>query len=259
LDFPLPMIHKTVMIGGITAVQQQGDEWNSILDARNLTVLVSFGSMARSADMPETHKRALLEVFASMPDVTFIWKFEGEDLKDAATYPNVQLKPWVPQQQLLGDNRLALFLTHGGIASTYEIAYSGKPAIVVPIFGDQMRNAHMLTRHGGALYLDKSSISNAVQYNRSICFSYALNAQRLALQLRHQPVSPRELLLKHAEFAARFGQLPNLDPYGRHLSLFQYYLIDIALIILVAVLVFMAATGLLIKKCCISRSKTKTE
>ncbi|VDL84737.1 unnamed protein product [Nippostrongylus brasiliensis] len=185
-----------------------------------------------------------------MPNVTFIWKFEDDKLYRAASYPNVHLCSWIPQTALLNDARLSLFITHGGIASTNEVAYSGKPAILVPIFGDQDRNAQMLVRHGGALLLQKASLSrteelraalmevlhndrlddrkllvgNFTEKSGELHFScketlaiipefcnfygtllqkYAKNARRLSEQLAQQPISPNELLLRHAEFAAR--------------------------------------------------------
>ncbi|RCN38663.1 hypothetical protein ANCCAN_15420 [Ancylostoma caninum] len=84
----------------------------------------------------------------------------------------------------------------------------GKPAIVVPIFGDQMRNARMLVRHGGALMLHKFEIADSQKLIGSIKTvlndaSFAKQAKRLSQMLRNQPVSAHELLLKHAEFAAR--------------------------------------------------------
>ncbi|KHJ97433.1 hypothetical protein OESDEN_02587, partial [Oesophagostomum dentatum] len=62
LDFPHPTLHKTVMIGGFTVAQNLKkkqdlpEEWNSFLNARKHTILVSFGSVARSLDMPENYK-----------------------------------------------------------------------------------------------------------------------------------------------------------------------------------------------------------
>ena len=62
--------------------------------------------------------------------------------------PSVYLSPWLPQKALLGDfsllplskqkisadKRLSIFITHGGMGSTTEIAHLGKPSIMVPIF-----------------------------------------------------------------------------------------------------------------------------
>ncbi|EPB74683.1 hypothetical protein ANCCEY_06216 [Ancylostoma ceylanicum] len=85
----------------------------------------------------DAFRRTLLEVFATMPEVTFIWKYEDPSSKIAESLPNVHLSAWVPQIPLLG------FLP-----------------LQIPIFGDQMRNSRMLARHGGALVLEKSDLSN---------------------------------------------------------------------------------------------------
>ncbi|KIH62890.1 hypothetical protein ANCDUO_06824 [Ancylostoma duodenale] len=78
--------------------------------------------------------------------------------------------------------------------------------------------------------------------------------------LRSQPISPQELLLRHAEFAARSGKLPNLDPYGRHLSFVQYYLLDVvaAIVATLSLLIFLLIV--FVRKCfCSRRHKLKPE
>lgn len=50
--------------------------------------------------------------------------------------------------------------------------------------------------------------------------------------LNNQPTNAKEVLVKHVEFAARFGKLPMLDNYGRHQNIVEYYFIDILTIIL---------------------------
>ena len=66
-----------------------------------------------------------------MPDITFIWKYEEEGSQIAKRLPNVHLSTWVPQNALLADKRLSLFITHGGLGSSTELAYLGKPALIV--------------------------------------------------------------------------------------------------------------------------------
>ncbi|VDN23162.1 unnamed protein product [Cylicostephanus goldi] len=60
LDYPRPMLHKTVPIGGITVPSEKKNrlpaEWDAILNERNTTVLVSFGSVAKAMYMPEDYK-----------------------------------------------------------------------------------------------------------------------------------------------------------------------------------------------------------
>ncbi|KIH64395.1 hypothetical protein ANCDUO_05293 [Ancylostoma duodenale] len=55
----------------------------------------------------------------------------------------------------------------------------GKPAIVIPIFGDQMRNARMLERHGGVLLLEKSDLSSFEKLKSA--FEEVLNNPRFAI------------------------------------------------------------------------------
>ncbi|KAK6019619.1 glycosyltransferase family 28 protein [Ostertagia ostertagi] len=231
LDYPRPMLHKTVPLGGITVHTDPRKnvltkEWDRILSERNTTVLVSFGTVAKSIYMPDEYKRTLLEVFESLPETTFIFKYEDESSQMAAHLKNVHLSSWVPQNALLADPRLTAFITHGGLGSVIELAYLGKPAIFIPIFADQTRNAHMLSKHGGGIVLNKVALEHPQLLRESLRrifndASFSRNAKRLSQMLINQPISAKELLIRHSEFAAKFGRLPNLDPYGRQLSIFH--------------------------------------
>ncbi|KAK5974095.1 UDP-glucuronosyltransferase [Trichostrongylus colubriformis] len=110
--------------------------------------------------------------------------------------------------------------------------------IQVPLFADQIRNANMLAKHGGAIVLQKYDLITSrrlITAIKSIIHDkrYSTNAKILADILVNQPMSPKQMMLRHAEFTARFGRIPNLDPYGRHLTTLQYYLIDIFLLVVV--------------------------
>ncbi|CAI5438986.1 unnamed protein product [Caenorhabditis angaria] len=232
IDFPRPVIQKTVAIGGISVnmehirSQELSEEWNNVLGIRNKTMLISFGSVVLSRYMPIEYKSNLLKVIESFPDVTFIWKYELEDTAWAKHVSNIYFSKWVPQTALLNDNRLSAFLTHGGLGSTTELANCGKPALMVPIFGDQDRNANMLSRHGGAIVLKKTKLGN---YNilrnaiETIIYdkTFSENAQKLANILENQPIKPKELVIKNTEFVAQFGPFPKMDPYSRKLNFIQ--------------------------------------
>ncbi|KHJ96492.1 UDP-glucoronosyl and UDP-glucosyl transferase [Oesophagostomum dentatum] len=259
LDYPRPMLHKTVPIGGITVSidpkkNKLSPEWDAILNERNTTVLVSFGSVAKAIYMPDKYKETLLKVFESMPDTTFIMKYEEKGSKMADHLPNVHLSTWFPQNALLADPRLTAFVTHGGLGSTTELAYQGKPAILIPVFADQPRNAVMFAKHGGGIVLTKSDLENPDKLRDTLneIFNdakYSQNAKRLSEMLLNQPISPKQLLVRHCEFAARFGRLPNLDPYGRQLSFLQYYLLDVILSALSAVAIVIYIAIRLFRKC----------
>ncbi|VDK78642.1 unnamed protein product [Cylicostephanus goldi] len=112
----------------------------------------------------------------------------------------------------------------------------------------------MLAKHGGAVDLTKYDLETPEKLRESLRIvlsdtSYSKNAKRLAEMLRKQPISPKELFLRHAEYAARFGRLPNLDPYGRQLSFIQYYLIDIALVVISIITTVLYVITKLVSKC----------
>ncbi|EGT55999.1 hypothetical protein CAEBREN_00182 [Caenorhabditis brenneri] len=248
LAFPAPTFDKIIPIGGFTVKMNQkalnlNEEFDKILNIRKRNVLISFGSASKSKDMPDDYKKNLLKVFKTMPDTTFIWKYEDENDRIAEDLDNVFIFSWLPQNELLADKRVNVFVTHGGLASVMELALLGKPSVMVPIFADQGRNAQMLKRHGGATVLQKTDLANSELIRETLenvltDLSYLENAEKLALMLNNQPTNPKEVLIKHVEFAARFGKLPSLDNYGRHQSFVVYYFLDIIfLIVLVTVIV----------------------
>uniref|UniRef100_A0A7I4YRK0 UDP-glucuronosyltransferase n=1 Tax=Haemonchus contortus TaxID=6289 RepID=A0A7I4YRK0_HAECO len=269
LDYPRPTLHKTVSLGGIAVhidlkKNVLSKKWDSILNERNTTVFVSFGSVAKSIYMPDEYKKNLLKVFESMPETTFIWKYEEEDSKLAAHLKNVHLSTWAPQNALLADPRLTVFITHGGLGSTTELAYLGKPAILMPVFADQTRNAHMLAKHGGGIVLTKFALEDPKILRDTLekifnDASYSRNAKRLSEMLLNQPISAEQLLIKHCEFAAKFGRLPNLDPYSRHLSFIEYFLIDIFVVVAGALILVAYVAYRIAKRCFTAKAKSKIE
>ena len=59
---------------------------------------------------------------------------------------SVQVVRWVPQNDLLGHERMRAFLTHGGGNSMYESAYHGVPLIgMAAPWGDHLDNVAKAT------------------------------------------------------------------------------------------------------------------
>lgn len=245
LDFPRALLTKSVWIGGITVnttqirEQKLPKEFDEILGKRQKNVLISFGSQIMAKDMPWSYKETLLAVISSFKNVTFIWKYEEEDLK---VPENLHVSKWVPQTTLLADSRLSAFITHAGLGSIQELSYLGKPAILIPVFGDQMRNSRTLARHNGSIVLNKYELKDFQKVKSAVerilsDQSYSKNAEILAQHLHDQPISPQQLLVRHAEFGAKYGELKTLDPSSRSMSWFSFYMIDIVLVTVVLVVV----------------------
>ncbi|CAD6186831.1 unnamed protein product [Caenorhabditis auriculariae] len=211
LDYPRPYLPKSVPVGGMQVETEKiglSKEWDEILSKRKTNVLISFGSNAHSSKMPDEFKKGFREVFTSMPETTFIWKYEEPNPTLVGDLPNVHLTVWMPQNALLADPRLNLFVTHGGLGSSMELAYIGVPAVVIPLMADQFRNGHMLARHGGAKILNKQDLAHGDVIRAAVkeileTPSYKKNAEKLAQVLRDQPLSPKESVLKHCNFAVK--------------------------------------------------------
>ncbi|CAI4221101.1 unnamed protein product, partial [Auanema sp. JU1783] len=146
-----------------------------------------------------------------------------------------------------------LFVTHGGLGSTTEVAYLGKPAVFIPLFADQVRNSIMLSRYNGSVLLSKQDLKNKlilketlekVLYDRK----YSINAQKLSEILVNSPNDPKEVFLKHVEFAGKTGRIPNLDSYARRMSFIQFFNIDVLVSVVLAITLSLAIIYYIIKK-----------
>ncbi|GMT23282.1 hypothetical protein PFISCL1PPCAC_14579, partial [Pristionchus fissidentatus] len=227
IEFPRPVIHKVIDIGGIsvsTGHKQLNKTWSDILDLRPQSVLLSFGTVAKSFVMPDNYKETIREV--KFPDVTFIWKYEEPAHKISEGIPNLVETTWVPQNDMLYDSRLSLFITHCGQGSTTEATTAGIPLIVIPMFGDQKRNA------ATGVVLEKESLEKPEILEDALRTvlgneKYRTKAREVGEMIRNRPISPRETFVRNMEFLARFGPLRMLDHYGKNLNFVEYYLIDV--------------------------------
>jgi len=67
------------------------------------------------------------------------------------TNENILFKEFVPLDEIL--KKVDLAITHGGRGTIYTIAYSGKPAICIPILMEHQYNIDNLVRNGCAIRL----------------------------------------------------------------------------------------------------------
>ncbi|KAF8362849.1 hypothetical protein PRIPAC_89772, partial [Pristionchus pacificus] len=158
LDFPRPSAARVIDIGGVAVSSGHkvlNETWSSIMNLRLRTVLISFGTVAEAHTMPEPFKESIKQAVRAFPDVTFIYKYERPSHNVSRGIPNLIETTWVPQNDMLHDARLSLFITHCGQGSTTEANYAGVPLVVVPVLLDQVRNAYAMKRAGLAVVLEK--------------------------------------------------------------------------------------------------------
>ncbi|GMT22193.1 hypothetical protein PFISCL1PPCAC_13490, partial [Pristionchus fissidentatus] len=240
LDLPRPTLRKIVDIGaiGIREARPLDKEYDTLLNLRPKTVVFSLGSVAQAADMPEVYKRGLVAAFSRFPEVTFIWKYEKpeEDAELIRGIDNVIMRKWIPQNDLLGDARISALITHGGKTSLNEVGAKGLPTVFIPIYGDQPRNAAIAVNLGFGVFLNKQDLADPDIIAAAISEvlndeKYTIAAKNVADMIRSRPFSAKELLVKHVQFHAKFGNVKSMEMEGLDYPLYLYWNVDIILLL----------------------------
>ncbi|CEF69857.1 UDP-glucuronosyl/UDP-glucosyltransferase family-containing protein [Strongyloides ratti] len=241
IDKPTPINLKTYFIGGITLneIKNLPKKWDDILNLRKYNILVSFGTIVNVSNAPLKTKNAMLRAFESFNSITFIWKYE----ESLSTLPinipeNVVIIKWIPQYELLNDDRINIFITHCGMNSIIEATYVGKPILCIPFFGDQMRNSGLVYRLGFSEYFDKKRLSNENELKDIIkkmikSHIYQIKANRVSKLAKYFPYSPKDIVVKVIEYIGKNGNINELNLEGGDLSIIEFFNLDICFIIFI--------------------------
>ncbi|EYB82573.1 hypothetical protein Y032_0357g3397 [Ancylostoma ceylanicum] len=170
LDFAMPTSNKMAYIGGFTVQKQPGVLdmfWKEIADSSTRGfILVTFGSIARTMDMPLKMQNNFFTAFSRFPEITFIVKYETAN-STVTIPPNVQLTQWIPQAKLMAHPNYLAIITHGGWSSILESINVGKPLVLMPLFAgwllpsDHGKNSKAVEAKGAAVILDKMNPKTA--------------------------------------------------------------------------------------------------
>ncbi|CEF70005.1 UDP-glucuronosyl/UDP-glucosyltransferase family-containing protein [Strongyloides ratti] len=230
LNFPGPKVPKMVEIAGIGLPKPKllNNYWNNILSKRNYTILISFGTISKCHNMPKKMKNVIINTIKNMKHITFIWKYEKLDDNIDSGIDNLIVTEWFPQNNLLNDKRISLFITHGGANSITELAFNGVKAIVIPIFVDQYKNAKLIEKHNIGKLMKKNYLKvdgllekyiNDVINNKK----YSNNALLLSERLKNLPIQPKRLLINYVNFACKYGPFPMLDLPSINMGFIEYH------------------------------------
>lgn len=212
--------------------------------AVNGIIYFSLGGNIKSSDLPMEKLEIFLKVFAKMENVLVLWKFESVALKEKHGN-NIIIGPWMPQQEILKHKNLKVFITHGGLLSTMEALFYGKPIIGIPFFNDQKLNMARATAQGYGLELNYDSLGEDelksaidAMFNDT---SYHANAEKLSAIFKDNPIEPIDKAVFYVEHLLRTGSASHLKTAATKFSLIQLHLIDqIVLISLMSLIAIFA-------------------
>lgn len=240
LELQRPYSHKIKQIGGIT-LKKKGKllpEFEKVLSSSKKGVIIfSFGSIVKISEVPNPILEIFVEVFSSLTDYNIIWKFDEERPELFKNTKNIYPVKWLQQVELLNDKRVKLFISHTGLNSLLEAAYSGVPVLSIPLFLDQHYNAQVLERRGSSISLDKHKItiesltsSILTVLNNS---TFSENARILQKMLLNFPSKPEETFLSWLQYGTEFKHLEkHFFMESSNLNVFEYLCLDAVLVIL---------------------------
>ena len=164
LDFPRPILHNTIYVGGF-GLSPKTIRSTSFIDdlakGKEGIVFFSLGTNIDTVTIPEEVKRNLFIALSKFPEYRFVLKFDTDDevaIKLSKEYENIKIVDWIDQPALLSDSRVKLFITHGGYNSLLEAVNFAKSLLLMPLFGDQYRNARLAERNGFGRVFEKRTL-----------------------------------------------------------------------------------------------------
>lgn len=202
-------------------------------------IIVSFGSMG--VYLPADIIRRLLNGFSRV-NQTVIMRMPR--VPEGISVPaNVHLFPWIPQNDLLGHPNTRLFVTHCGNNGQYEALYHAVPMIGMPLWGDQVHNAHRMLVKGFGLNIDAKTftsrqLAEIIQRVAQDDIMFKENVLCAATVMRDSPMTPQQTVAYWTEHVLRHGH-SHLRSHALDLAWYEYTCTDV--ILLLAIVASLAA------------------
>lgn len=119
-------------------------------------VYFSFGSVIKLNILPKNELEIIIRQLGKINQKVLL-KWESNDAPDFP--PNIIIRKWFPQADILGHPNCVLFITHGGIHSTEEAIYFGVPMLAISVFGDQLHNSLIIQNKGAGIRIKYSEFT----------------------------------------------------------------------------------------------------
>ncbi|XP_018319636.1 UDP-glucuronosyltransferase 2B31 [Agrilus planipennis] len=257
INYVSPKVPNFIEIAGIHINPQRPLPQN-LLNELNIgdnykgVVYMSFGSLIAVETLPLNILRSFFDSFKELP-YKVLFKGPREKLISKVNVPsNVHFEKWMPQRDILCHPNVKLFISHGGLMGTQEGIYCGVPTLGLPIFADQELNIANSQARGLALKLKfneitKESFLTAV---RTLLEdpSYKENAEKTSKLFRDRPQSALDTALYWTEYTLKYKGVPHLRSVSADLAWYQYYLIDVACVIIFVIFSLTTLCRIVLKK-----------
>ena len=213
LSYPLSLPPNFVLIGSVTskpAEKIEDKNIENILNKYKKNIYISNGT--------------LIKIILEINDIIKIFKYlESENIgvilslrknelteEQIKNFPNnVYVTNWLEQNNILGDKRINLFVTHGGFNSVQESVYHGKPMVVLGVSLDHFNVASFVkSKKLGEVFQNKNLINteNIISAIKKVLNSeeYKNNAEKIG-KIMKSTKNPREEFKYWIDYGFKFG------------------------------------------------------
>ncbi|XP_055910229.1 UDP-glucosyltransferase 2-like [Eupeodes corollae] len=210
------------------------------------TILISLGTNMKSEDYTEEQIRTIVNTMKSLPNYSFLWKFDAKYLRKEKLPENAIVRQFFPQSDILAHPKIKAFVTHCGGLSTQEAIWRGVPMVGVPLFFDQHRNLRNAMTVGVAEKLDFFTMTTESLRKTILKVledpQMQANIKAASVNFRDRPMPPLETAVWWVEYMLRNPKPTHLKSPAAKLNIFQANSLDCLLFILVVLLLVIYTT-----------------
>lgn len=229
----------------------QDEKLIAFLNIYKKNIYVSQGTIVKALRL-----EILADVFKHFHHFGFVLSIKSGSFSEAEMQHMIDLKnviiyDWVPQNDLLGDERIIGFLTHGGVNSYYESIYHGKPMVLFGTNIDQINGASNINYRKLGIGITKDSevnVKNIISYLDAILYDpiYKENCIIASKLLKTQ--DGRETFYYWINYIFDIGYEHLLIPSYSHYSYIEQYNVDVMIVWLIILFLILKFLIYVLKK-----------
>jgi len=197
-------------------------------DSKEGCIYVSFGTTVNSKYLSNEQKQTFVKVFKDITPMRVLWKFDEVDVANKSK--NVEIRTWLPQQDVLRHPNVKAFITQGGLQSMEEAIDSAVPMLGMPFYGDQMNNVNkMVHKKFGLKVVPKEMTRELLRSSLTELLEnpiYKRNIDKLSAISKDQPMKGLEKAVWWTEYVLRHGT-EHLRSPSADIPLYQYFFLDV--------------------------------
>ncbi|XP_036329970.1 UDP-glycosyltransferase UGT5-like [Rhagoletis pomonella] len=234
-----PLTPATVLIGGIQIKEKPDPLPKNIADflaasQQNGAILFSLGSNIKDSHIKPEILQIIYKVLSSLKQ-NVIWKWENL-ANTPGNASNILYQNWLPQDDILAQPNLRLFITHAGAGGIAESTFHGVPMVAIPIFADQPANSLKIVLEGFGVEVDFNQLTERAFRNAISEVltnpSYANKVKAFSRLYGDRPMSARRSVVYWTEYVIRHRGAAHMQSPLVKMNYIQSVNLDVYLLIL---------------------------